>query len=100
VVRLGGVPLIRHESVVGQNSTEGTSVVKSLHRSRAFLIANQGVVTVGADIWEAVSHQELVEHYAQVLLTARLLGKVESLPDSQVKRLVEVHFKEEGGRNL
>ncbi len=100
VVRLGGVPLIRRESPVGQKSSEATSVVGSLHRSRAFLIANQGVITVGADIWEAVAHQELVEHFAQVLLTARLLGKVESLPDNQVARLVETHFKEEGGCNL
>lgn len=100
VLRLGGVPLVRRQNPVGQASVEATSVIKNLERSRAFLIANRGVLTVGNDVWEAVTRQELVEHYARVLLTARLLGKVESLPDEQVARLVEVHFQEEGGRNL
>jgi L-fuculose-phosphate aldolase len=100
VLRLGAVPLIRHQSPIEQTSTEATSVLEHLDRSQAFLIANRGVITVGRDVWEAVARQELVEHYARVLFTARTLGKVETIPDAQVARLIEVHFEREGGRNL
>jgi ribulose-5-phosphate 4-epimerase/fuculose-1-phosphate aldolase len=100
VVRLGGVPLIRRESPTGKTASEFNSIVKQLDRAKAFLIAGRGVLTIGADVWEAVSGQELVEHHARVLLTARLLGKVETLPEAEVARLVETHFEQEGGRNL
>lgn len=100
VLKLGAVPFIRRESPVGQSASAATSVVKLLDRACAFLIANHGVLTHGVDVWEAASRQELVEHYAQVLWAARLLGKVETLPEATVARLVEVHFERRGGRNL
>lgn len=100
VATLGAVPLLKREGQFGEEKTEFGAVTKHLDSSQAFLLANRGAVTIGEDIWEAASRMELVEHYARVLWTARLLGRVETLTDKQVARLVEVHFEQEGGRNL
>lgn len=96
VLRLGQVPVVRHEGAAGA----GESIKPHLADSQAFILANRGVVVVGSDVWDAASRLELVEHYARALFTARLLGKVRGLSGSQVARLVEKRFTEEGGRNL
>lgn len=96
VLRLGQVPIIRHEGTAGV----GESIKPHLSHSQAFILANRGVVVIGNDVWDAASRLELVEHYARALFMARLLGRVQGLSDSQVARLVEKRFTEEGGRNL
>jgi len=96
VLRLGQVPIIRHEGTAGV----GESIKPHLADTQAFILANRGVVVVGSDVWDAASRLELVEHYARALFMARLLGKVRGLSDSHVARLVEKRFTEEGGRNL
>jgi len=98
LVRLGGVPFIRRDPT-RLGASDSSSVLEHLAESRAFLIGNRGVLTVGNSVWDAVARQELVEHAARVLITARILGKVETLSDAQVARLVEVHFEAGGGRN-
>jgi ribulose-5-phosphate 4-epimerase/fuculose-1-phosphate aldolase len=65
-----------------------------------FILMNRGVITVGTHPWEAAARLELVEHYARVLLLARILGRVRALPGGQVARLVEARFAVDGGRNL
>lgn len=95
VLRLGHVPLIR------QNGTgqPGESILPHLHEAQAFIIMNRGVITIGRDAWEAAARLELVEHYARVLLLARILGGVQEIPEAQMALLVEARFAEEGGRN-
>lgn len=96
VLRLGHVPIIRQEGAVGA----GESIKAHLGESQAFILMNRGVITVGTHPWEAAARLELVEHYARVLLLARILGRVRALPEAQVARLVEARFAVDGGRNL
>jgi L-fuculose-phosphate aldolase len=95
ILRLGPVPIIRHEGTGGI----GESIRPHLGESQAFILANRGVVVIGSDPWEAASRLELVEHYARALLLGRLVGRVKALPEAQVARLVEERFADEGGRN-
>lgn len=46
----------------------------------AFLLANHGVLTVGADLWQAFHRMEIVEHAAQVALVAHQLGGASRIP--------------------
>jgi L-fuculose-phosphate aldolase len=95
VLRLGHVPIIRQES--GGNDVD--SLKPHLRDSQAFILMNRGVITIGNDPWEAAARLELVEHYARVLLLARLIGRVRGLPEAQMARLVAERFVEEGEQN-
>jgi L-fuculose-phosphate aldolase len=55
----------------------------------AFLMANHGATTVGATLEQAHQRMESLEHSAKILLTARMLGRVNSLSANHVRALVE-----------
>ena len=55
----------------------------------AFLMANHGAVTVGASLLVAHQRMESLEHAARILLSARLLGRVNPLTHEQAAALVE-----------
>jgi L-fuculose-phosphate aldolase len=61
-----------------------------------FLMANHGAVAVGKTL--AIAHQrmESLEHTARIMLTARLLGRVNELSADQVAALVTA--RERAGR--
>jgi hypothetical protein len=52
------------------------------------LLANHGAVTYDADPFTAYYHLERLEHFAGILLIARLLGKVQVMTGDQVGRLL------------
>lgn len=56
----------------------------------AFLMANHGAVTVGPSLAMAHQRMESLEHAALILLTARLLGRVNELTPASVAELVAV----------
>jgi L-fuculose-phosphate aldolase len=67
-------------------STEdlANNVSAALAERNAALLANHGVVGVGATLHEALAVCELVERASQVYVLARLLGKVHLLPEEIV----------------
>ena len=56
----------------------------------ALLLANHGAVTMGSSLDEAQIRMESLEHSAKIILTARLLGRVNPLQPSDVARLEEL----------
>ena len=54
----------------------------------AFLMANHGAVTAGPSLSVAHQRMESLEHTARILLTSRLLGRVNELTPDQVAALV------------
>ena len=54
----------------------------------AFLMANHGAVTAGPTLSIAHQRMESLEHAARILLTSRLLGRVNELSADQVAALV------------
>lgn len=56
----------------------------------AIVLDHHGALTLGADIWDAYYKLETVEHYAQTLLVAHVLGGPKPLYASQVKKLLNI----------
>ncbi|HEX6059554.1 MAG TPA: class II aldolase/adducin family protein [Gemmatimonadaceae bacterium] len=85
ILQCGGVPLVPY-------ATPGTAAVADgvepfLDRHDVFLMANHGATTVGASLRIAHQRMESLEHVARILLTARLLGRVRPLSDSEAASL-------------
>jgi L-fuculose-phosphate aldolase len=59
----------------------------------AMLLAGNGVLTLGADLSQALLRMELVEHYAKILTLARAWGPVEPLASGDVAKLLEARKK-------
>lgn len=54
----------------------------------AIILDHHGVLCLGKDIWDAFYKLETLEHFAQTMVIASLLGGAKPLADSQVKKLV------------
>lgn len=87
IFQVGWVPLVPY-------ATPGTQDVATqfdpyLANHDAFLMANHGATTVGPSLLIAHQRMESLEHSARILLTARLLGRVNTLAPDQVRALVD-----------
>jgi L-ribulose-5-phosphate 4-epimerase len=71
---------------IGDDSI-GSLVVEGIGRSRAILLKNHGVFTVGASAHSAVKSAVMVEDVAATVFVALQLGTPEVLPDDAVERL-------------
>jgi L-fuculose-phosphate aldolase len=59
----------------------------------AMVLAGNGVLTLGADLSQALLRMELVEHYAKILTAAKALGPVQPLDPGDVAKLLEARKK-------
>ena len=66
------------------------SAIALMGLRQAVLLRNHGVVGVGRDLDEAFAVVDMVERTAQIYLLARLIGKVEPIPDAVAQ--IEVKF--------
>lgn len=85
VVHLGAVPLTPY-------ATPGTPELEEairdiVHDHDAFLLANHGAVTMGADVDQALDRMETVEQFARIALVANVLGGTKPLPRGEVATL-------------
>jgi L-fuculose-phosphate aldolase len=86
-LQLGEVPLVPYATPGTQALPD--SMASWLPNYDAFLLANHGVTTLGRTVGEAHQRMESVEHCANILLTARLLGRVNALGAGDVRVLDE-----------
>lgn len=95
VFQVGWVPLVPY-------ATPGTEALADafepfLAGHDAFLMANHGATTVGSTLTIAHQRMESLEHSARILLTARLLGRVNTLTPAQVEALVQARQRARPG---
>jgi L-fuculose-phosphate aldolase len=95
-VQLGEVPVVPY-------ATPGTQEMPAvlapfLPNYDAFLLANHGATTVGSTLAEAHQRMESLEHSANILLTARLLGRVNPLATESARVLEEARRRAVAGR--
>jgi L-fuculose-phosphate aldolase len=86
IFQVGWVPLVPYEM-------PGTDALARqfdpfIPAHDAFLMANHGAVTAGPTLSIAHQRMESLEHAARILLTSRLLGRVNELSADQVAALV------------
>ena len=96
ILQMGEVPLVRY-------ATPGTDALADCieplaARHDALLLANHGATTMGPTL--AVAHQrmESLEHAAKILLTARMLGRVNELSPDEANALRTPRPAHEGRR--
>jgi len=86
VITLGLVPTTEYATPSGQ---ETARAVKDLIREHdGIVLKSHGVLTVGANPFDAYMKLETIEHYAGILLTLRQLGRYKPLPPDQVDKLL------------
>ena len=90
IFHLGGVPLVPY-------ATPGTPALADaldpfLPAHDAFLLANHGATTVGPSLLLAHQRMESLEHAARILLTARVLGRVNLLDPNDAAVLREARL--------
>lgn len=66
------------------------SVLPFLPEHDAILLDHHGAITLGADIWDAFYKLETLEHFAQTLLVAEMLGGAKALGPEQLDKLMNV----------
>lgn len=90
-LQVGEVPLVPY-------ATPGTADLPGamapwLPNHDAFLLANHGATTLGRTLAEAHQRMESVEHCANILLTARLLGRVNPLGADDLRILADARLR-------
>jgi L-fuculose-phosphate aldolase len=88
IFQVGWVPVVPY----GTPGTPelGERIEPYLRNHDALLLENHGAVTMGPTLEDAVIRMESFEHAAKILLTARLLGRVNPLTSADVARLEEL----------
>jgi L-fuculose-phosphate aldolase len=86
IFQMGWVPLIPYEMPGTEALARRFDPFIATHN--AFLMANHGAVTAGPTLSIAHQRMESLEHTARILLTSRLLGRVNELSPEQVAALV------------
>jgi len=94
VLFVGGVPLTAY-------APPGTEAVpRSLEPfwddNDAFLLRNHGLLTIGDTLATALHRHETVEHYARIVLLARQLGPLATIPADDIERLTAMRRTSKG----
>jgi L-ribulose-5-phosphate 4-epimerase len=86
----GGEIPIGPFAIIGDDSI-GRGIVQTLagHRSRAVLMQNHGVFTIGADATDAVKAAVMTEDVARTVHLARQLGETIAIPQDKIDALFE-----------
>lgn len=88
ILTLGEVPLCEY----GTPSTDElpNSMLPFIKSSSALLLKNHGSVTFGKNIIDAYFKMEKLEHQANIIFLARLLGGEKEIPDIKVDQLLGI----------
>ena len=88
VLTVGDIPLANY----GTPSTSELpdSVEELIESHDAILLRNHGVVVAGANLEEAFNRLEIVEHFAQILHTAKAIGGAKPLSNEQIDKLMKI----------
>ena len=86
VTALGAIPTVPY--VTPGTRDTGEAICPLIRQFDALMLARHGSVTVGVTLQEAYSKLEMLEHAAQILFRARLLGGGTPLPETEVVRLL------------
>ncbi len=94
IVNLGKIPLAKYATP----STEevSLSIEPFVEKHDAFLLQNHGAVTLGSSLKDAYFKMEKLEHYAMIILLARILGGEKNLSQDEIAKLSEISLKSYG----
>jgi L-fuculose-phosphate aldolase len=90
-MHVGGDVRVADYRVTGSDEL-GEECARHLGERAAVLMANHGLLAVGSDLAEALHVTALVERSAEIVLGARVLGRVEALPAETLARFAHVYM--------
>ncbi|HEX67732.1 MAG TPA: class II aldolase/adducin family protein [bacterium] len=95
IIMLGSVPIAPY----GTPSTDElvASIKPFIKEYNAVLLANHGAVTWGEDLMDAYFKMETLEHSAEIIFHSHQLGRMNVLPQEQVKKLFKLKEKYKRG---
>lgn len=85
VVNLGDVPIAPYATPSTQELPD--SMRELIKNSDALMLARHGSVTVGKNLSDAFKKLEKLEHSAEILIYARMLGGAKPFPEQELDRL-------------
>jgi L-ribulose-5-phosphate 4-epimerase len=85
----GPIPVGPFALIGGDDIGKGVVETLARYRSRAVLMKNHGVFTIGGTVHEAVKAAVMCEDVARAVHLARALGEVTPLPDDAIDALYE-----------
>ncbi|MEN3039223.1 MAG: class II aldolase/adducin family protein [Candidatus Kryptonium sp.] len=88
IVNLGKIPLAKYATP----STDEVpmSIQPFIKNCDAFLLQNHGAVTLGKNLKDAYYKMEKLEHYAMIILLARILGGEKNLTFEDLQKLLTI----------
>ena len=86
IVTLGSVPIVEYGLPGTMELVE--PIRKYVHDYDAYLLENHGALTIGPNVINAYHKMETMEHFANIALTARLLGNVNVLGKEDADKLM------------
>jgi L-fuculose-phosphate aldolase len=98
IFSIGNVALAEYATPSTQELPD--SIRDIVKTSDAILLSNHGALTVGSDVYDAYYKMETLEHYAGIILYARLLGGEKGLTPDQINMLLSVRHDVFGKSNL
>jgi L-fuculose-phosphate aldolase len=91
ILATGGIPIVPYARPGTLDM--GTVLKEYLPHSRALILRRHGALAWGESIEEAYRGMERIEHSAQVLMAAHMMGGVTHLPAEEIQYLYEMRKK-------
>jgi len=91
IISVGSIPIAEYAAPGTQELAEVVS--RYLKSYDAVMLENHGAITVGETVTSAHFKMETMEHFAKIMLVARLLGNVQGLSPRDVQDLIEQRVK-------
>lgn len=91
---LGKIPLCKYATPSTEEVSK--SIKPYIEFCNAFVLQNHGALTFGKNIKEAYYRMEKLEHAAEILFKAELLGGAKSLSKSNIDKLLKISEKTYG----
>lgn len=88
ICTLGSIPLAPYATPSTDEVTE--SIAPFVKKYDAIMLDHHGALCLGNDIWDAYYKLETLEHHAQTMLVAHIVGGEVPLTDKQVKKLLAI----------
>lgn len=98
IFSIGNVALANYATPTTQEVPD--SIEDIIKNADAVLLANHGALTVGTDAFDAYYKMETLEHFAGIILYARLLGGEIGLDQRQVSDLLKIRNETFGKGDL
>lgn len=91
LLTIGGIPTVPYATPA---TGEGGEAIREIIRTcDALIIAKHGSITVGHDVFNAYEKLEKIEHAAETLLWAHLLGEPARLSETEIATLRRMQQK-------